>query len=285
VRLAYVFHSRIIKRHLSVFRVGSANDRRYPELTYRAANQFPSLLHELLTRLDISESVEVVDAEAVVAETDTSTSAIHLGKLFASYGSDKAKHGYHPVYASILQKLGRTRRLAVLEIGLGTNNPELVSTMGSQSAPGASLRAFRDFLPASTICGADVDTDILFHEDRIKTSFVDQTDFGTFNEMIKILGTTEFDLIVDDGLHSVEANMNTLLFALSALKDGGWLVIEDIPERTLIVWKSIVQLVIRSHFKARLVKANFSYLVLVERLAISQPITAADDPAQEVSAP
>jgi hypothetical protein len=277
VILGNIVHSRIIKGSLSVFRIGSANDRHYPELTYQAANRFPSLLHELLTRLDISESVEVVDVKAVAAETDTSTSAIQLGELFASHGSDKAKHGYHPVYASILQTLGRNRPLTVLEIGLGTSNFLTISTMGSQGVPGASLRGFRDFLPASTICGADVDLDILFHEDRIRTSFVDQTDSSTFDEMVKTLGATKFDLIVDDGLHSVESNMNTLLFALSALEDDGWLVIEDIPERTLIVWKSIVQLLNRSHFKARLVKANFAHLVLTQRLAIKQSISVAGE--------
>ena len=45
----------------------------------------------------------------------------------------------------------------ILEIGLGTNNPILVSTMGSNGRPGASLYSFREYLPKSNIYGADVD--------------------------------------------------------------------------------------------------------------------------------
>lgn len=262
-----IFHARIVKKPLSVFRIGSANDKLYPELTYQAANRFPFQLHELLARLETCSPVEIVEAESIATDADISTSARQLGELFDSNGSDKARHGYHPIYASIFHNLGRDRPLTVLEIGLGTNDPLAPSTMGATGIPGASLRAFRDFLPASTICGADIERAILFREDRIKTAFLDQTDIRTFDEMANSLNMAAFDLIVDDGLHSVEANMNTVLYAIRALKMGGWLVIEDIPERTVIVWKSIVQLLNQSHFNARLAKANFAYLVVAERLA------------------
>ena len=40
---------------------------------------------------------------------------------------------------------------------MGTNKPGLVSTMGASHTPGASLRAFRDYLPNAIVHGADVD--------------------------------------------------------------------------------------------------------------------------------
>ena len=46
------------------------------------------------------------------------------------------------------------------------------------------------------------------------------TTFSVFDDM--------YDVIIDDGLHSIGANFNTLLFGLDHLKVGGWLIIEDI---------------------------------------------------------
>ena len=63
----------------------------------------------------------------------------------------------------------------LLEIGLGSNNTDLVSSMGKEGKPGASLRAFRDFCINAEVIGADIDKRILFKEDRIKTFYVDQT--------------------------------------------------------------------------------------------------------------
>ena len=68
----------------------------------------------------------------------------------------------------------------ILEIGLGTNNVDVVSNMGRDGIPGASLRAFRDYLINSKIYGADIDKSILFSEERIETYFVDQTNDTSF---------------------------------------------------------------------------------------------------------
>ena len=100
----------------------------------------------------------------------------------------------------------------ILGIGLGTNNTNLVSTMGTEGKPGASLRAFRDFCMNAEVIGADVDESILFKEDRIKTFYVDQTSNNSLNNL-KDKFTNKFDLIIDDGLHSPDANINTLRIA------------------------------------------------------------------------
>jgi len=55
-------------------------------------------------------------------------------------------------------------------------------------------------------------------------------------------------LIIDDGLHTIEANMNTLLFAMEAIKIGGFIAIEDIPTRTLPVWQVIDRVIDKSRF-------------------------------------
>ena len=127
--------------------------------------------------------------------------------------------------------------LNILEIGLGTNNPQLVSTMGYYGKPGASLYAFREYLPNAKIYGGDIDKDILFEAERIQTSYVNQLELQTLYDMRTRWGNIKYDLIIDDGLHSIGANFNTLLFALDSVKGGGWIVIEDIHIKEN--WKSI----------------------------------------------
>ena len=49
--------------------------------------------------------------------------------------------------------------------------------------------------------------------------------------MNKILsGLDKFDLIIDDGLHTMEANLRTLEIVFPYLKDGGIYVIEDVNQ-------------------------------------------------------
>jgi len=109
---------------------------------------------------------------------------------------------------------------------MGTNSLQFKSNMGLHGRPGASLRAFRDYLPNFEIFGADIDSDILFTEDRIQTSWVDQLSMKSLNEMMR--KKSSYDLIIDNGLHNIEANLNTLSVALNYLSASGAAVIEDI---------------------------------------------------------
>tara|TARA_B110001469_G_scaffold124913_1_gene139409 strand:+ start:857 stop:1333 length:477 start_codon:yes stop_codon:yes gene_type:complete len=105
-----------------------------------------------------------------------------------------------------------------------------MSFYGAGYRPGASLRAWRDALPNSQIFGADIDESILFNnEERIHTARADQLDPGSLLAVYELYGASPFDLLIDDGLHSSGANLNTLLFGLrSAVRRGGWVVIEDL---------------------------------------------------------
>jgi hypothetical protein len=190
--------------------------------------------------------------------------AAKLKELFDHYGSDKARyHDYQLLYGSLLSE--PTSVTALLEIGLGTNNPRLVSNMGRRGRPGASLRAFRDFLSKAQVYGADIDRQILFEEDRITTFFVDQTDPVSLNALAGLVGD-DFDLIIDDGLHSPHANLAVLDFGLSRLKVGGWLVVEDIRPEALPIWQ-LTAAIMPQQFEARLVAATKAALFAVQRLA------------------
>jgi len=95
---------------------------------------------------------------AIPKKTDEQN--MNLTELMDKYGSDKGTfHGYTNVYENILNKKRHNIEL-VLEIGIGTNDPNLPSTMGKYGKPGASLRAWRDYLPNAQIVGLDIDRKI-----------------------------------------------------------------------------------------------------------------------------
>jgi hypothetical protein len=187
-----------------------------------------------------------------------------LAALLTRYGSDKTTaHAYHRIYASVLARCGAARPLNLLEIGLGTNMIDVVSNMGIAGRPGASLRAFRDFLPLASIYGADVDRRVLFSEDRIETFYVDQTDRGSFNELGNNL-PAEFDVMIDDGLHLPTANLNSLSFFLSRIRAGGFAIVEDIPDTAEDFWHFVTNMLPES-FEACIVRSGPSLVFVVER--------------------
>ena len=123
--------------------------------------------------------------------------------------------------------------------------------MGKEGKPGASLRAFRDFCTNAELIGADIDKRILFKEDRIKTFYVDQTSNSSLNNF-KDKFTNKFDLIIDDGLHSPDANINTLRVATTLIKKGGSIVIEDINIKAIDIWMTISNLLPSNKFKSQI---------------------------------
>ena len=59
----------------------------------------------------------------------------------------------------------------------------IASNMGAEGRPGASLYSWAEFFPSASIYGADIDRDCLFHTDRIKTYYCDQTNADSINTM------------------------------------------------------------------------------------------------------
>lgn len=161
------------------------------------------------------------------------------------HGSDKHNkaHNYTMTYSQILHILGRKAALRVLEVGMGTNKTTGFSTMGAKGRPGASLRAWRDYLPNAAVFGCDIDEAILFNnEPRIRTTRVDQLDFdfASFLALYGLFGGRPFDLLIDDGLHALGSSLNTLTFALGpAVRPGGFIVIEDIASYQVPAFRTV----------------------------------------------
>jgi SAM-dependent methyltransferase len=155
------------------------------------------------------------------------------------YGSDKGRgwHNYTTIYSSLFHKRF-DEPLLILEVGLGTNNPNLISTMGVAGRPGASLRGWCELFPHALVYGADIDRDILFQEERIKTFYCDQTDGVAISQLWSQPGLQSgADIIIDDGLHTFAGNSCFLDHSLERLRPGGLYVIEDIPNGDLDQWR------------------------------------------------
>jgi hypothetical protein len=190
-----------------------------------------------------------------------------LGDIFQKLGSDKKFHGYQGVYQAVIDDvLSRTSRVKLLEIGIGTNYLDVKSNMGINGIPGASLRSFRDFIPHSNIYGADIDSRILFEEDRIKTFHVDQMSEQSLNSLMLEVGNC--DVLIDDGLHTSEANLLTLKTFIPFVAMNGWIIIEDIDgfQENLLIW-NMVSVALKKNFSCYLVACDNSYLFLAKRVS------------------
>jgi hypothetical protein len=249
---------------LALFVPNSAGDSgTLLDLTLQAVHQTFPFLCQLLDAIG-RPRLSPTPLEAACTSAEGRAAAEALRPLFTRFGSDKSTgRNYHHLYGEILKS--RDDVDCVLEIGLGTNNLDVASNMGAEGQPGASLRAFREFLPNAAIVGADIDRRVLFQEHRIRTYFVDQTDPASLASLGRNLPEA-IDLIIDDGLHAPNANLAVLTFGLGKLREHGWLVIEDIPERAIPFWQ-VVAALLPQQFACHLLRAEGALVFAVQSLA------------------
>lgn len=142
-----------------------------------------------------------------------------LGKLFNKYGCDKTtKHKYDKIYEPEFEPL-KDQEINILEIGV---------------FKGESTKAFLEYFPNATIYALDIfvrvvpeKLDVLKHP-RVKWLQADST-ADNANELFKEkFGDVEFDIIIDDGLHTPAANTATFNNFFPMLKDGGTFYVEDV---------------------------------------------------------
>ena len=171
-------------------------------------------------------------------------SLTQLCELMMKKGSDKggfvgrSRHNYTPLYYRIFKKW-ENQNINFFELGIGTTNTDLASNMGETGTPGASLKGWKDFFKKAEIFAADIDRNILFQEDRIRTYYCDQTSPADISAMWNEIGlNNKFEVIFDDGLHEFHANVIFFENSIQRLKDNGIFIIEDVLENTLEEWIS-----------------------------------------------
>lgn len=182
-------------------------------------------------------------------------------RVMTKWGSDKGSHTYTTVYSALI---GRRRDLPlrIFELGLGTNNLNVLSNMGIFGAPGASLRGWRELFPHAEVYGADIDRGILFEEDRIKTFYCDQLDRSSIRSLWSQPELKKgLDIIIEDGLHTFEANLSFLEESLEHLRPNGIYITEDISWDCLESWRKCLETVYSKRYPAY----EFALIVLAER--------------------
>jgi hypothetical protein len=171
-------------------------------------------------------------------------------RVMTRHGSDKGRgeHNYTTIYSVLFGKV-HDQPLRIFELGLGGSDPKFAANMGINGRPGASLRGWRELFPHALVYGADIDRDILFEEDRIKTFYCDQLDSAAIRDLWSqpvLLGG--MDIIIEDGMHTLESSTSFLNGSLERLRPGGIYVIEDVLQETIGKWNDQLETVYSKKF-------------------------------------
>lgn len=166
---------------------------------------------------------------------------LSLDDISKQYSLDKSSnyHDYSVYYDNILSDI-RNKPIKMIEIGIGTweegkssmkhhwndkNDP-----IKENYLPGNSLRAWKQYFHnLDYIVGIDVKKDCMFEEPNIKTELLDSTSSDNTNIIREKYGG-DFDVILDDGLHEIDAQVNTFIAFWPLLKKNGIYLIEDIQD-------------------------------------------------------
>lgn len=133
-----------------------------------------------------------------------------------AYDTDKGTfHSYLEVYDELFEPY-RESANAVLEIGV---------------CNGGSIALWNDYFPRARIVGLDLTEarsakDLLHNRDRCDYVIADAYTDGTVDSLSSRYG--QFDIIVDDGPHTLESFLFVAREYPKLLKQGGVLVIEDV---------------------------------------------------------
>ena len=163
---------------------------------------------------------------------------LRVKEIFNKWGSDKSsKHNYEIIYAEFKKIMHTSSR--ILEIGCGSNDPEIRHAMSPNYIPLSSLHALKEIFQTESIEGADIDAKLEINN-SFKVHYLDQFKRETLEEASKgfKLG---FDLIIDDGVHDISANYLTLIYFYKKLNPQGKYVIEDVPPSLIESWRFLLQ--------------------------------------------
>lgn len=133
-----------------------------------------------------------------------------IGKLTGTDKSSKA-HGYLKFYDRFVREI-RVSADKVLEIGV---------------LNGQSLQMWGTYFTNATIVGLDINPETLkYSKGRLKVIMADQSRSADLEAVAEEHGP--FDLIVDDGSHIWEHQMNSFTSLFESVKSGGFYIIEDL---------------------------------------------------------
>ena len=195
--------------------------------------------HEAIARI-LENSGKYTGKTKIVPfkSTVNNTEILRVKEIFNNWGSDKSsKHNYEIIYAEFKKTIKTSSR--ILEIGCGSNDPEIRHAMSPDYIPLSSLQALREIYQNENIEGADIDVKLEINND-FKVHYLDQFKRETLEEISKSF-KLGFDLIIDDGVHDISANYLTLIYFYKILNPQGKYVIEDVPTSLIESWSFLLQ--------------------------------------------
>lgn len=160
------------------------------------------------------EIIEKYDMNGFNGRYDTS------GRHIGGWGTDKNDwHGFCDYYEESLFKY-KDKEVSILE--LGTNY-------------GCSAIMWHDFLPNSKMLLLDIQETMnpkcweIMDNDRFTYANCDAYEFSNVEE-VKNLFPEGFDIVFDDGPHTLDSQKKCIEYYLPLLKDGGTMFIEDVQK-------------------------------------------------------
>lgn len=126
------------------------------------------------------------------------------------YNTDKYEHGFIDVYEPYFNNSKNVKN--VLEIGVYF---------------GGSLQYLSDKFPDAKIYGIDIEDKTQYNTDNITTYIVNQEDRNALNKFLEETNV-EFDIIIDDGGHTMKQQQVSFGTLFKSLKKGGIYILEDL---------------------------------------------------------
>ena len=138
---------------------------------------------------------------------------LNIEELCQKYKTDKCadKHNYVTHYYEFFFPIRHSAE-RILEIGM---------------LHGASHHLWKDYFSNAEIYGIDIDTNVIINEGRIHSMIADQSDRVALKAFTDSF-PGQFDVIIDDGGHSLEQQQVSFAYLFQFVKPGGYFIIEDV---------------------------------------------------------
>lgn len=154
---------------------------------------------------------------------DSKDSITDLCELGLKYHTDKSpisaydlRHSYTILYDLILGPI-KYKDIKIAEIGIWKN---------------ASIKSFREYFPNAEIHGFEKVKQLIYDalNDNLNNTFYHEIDISNVGSIVESFSSSgvKFDVIIDDGSHAFEHQINVILNVFPFLNPGGALIIEDI---------------------------------------------------------
>ena len=110
--------------------------------------------------------------------------------------------------------------------------------------------SLKDYFHNSYLWGVDIDRNTFLKDKQIvKCEWVDQLKINSLQESAKKFNV-KFDLIIDDGWHHPESQMNSMIAYLPNLNYGGLYIVEDIVHKDYNTqFQKIIKVLEEKNFK------------------------------------